>query len=100
MGAFEDCLSLLDDLESEALDALEMEQREVKEEDSMLREIEYRLEQIADRMLELDVEEEPDMDEVTRLYSEYLELSSKQSLLTDCIDIGVNTIGLLEEALY
>lgn len=100
MEAFEDCLSLLDDLESETLDALEMEQREVKEENSMLREIEYRLKQIADRMLELDREEEPDMDEVTRLYSEYLELSSKQSLLTDCIDIGVNTIGLLEEALY
>lgn len=96
----EECLVLLAQTEDELLDTLEIELEDLKAEDEELYKVEDRLEEIRVKMLEYDEQENPNMEEVEALYREYLALSNRQSQLTDCLQIGIETVGICESALY
>ena len=100
MSLEEQCILLLTDVEDELVSTLEMELADVKKEDSELTKIERRLESILARMSEIELMEEPPMEEVEELYREFLTLTDRQSRLTDCIAMGLDTIGICESVLF
>ena len=100
MGLEEQCLLLLAEVEDELHDTLETELADIKEEDSELTRVERSLESILARMEEIDLMEEPPMEEVEALYVEYLTLTDRQSRLTDCLAIGIDTVGICESVLF
>lgn len=100
MTVEEECLVLLAQTEDELLDTLDTELKDVTALDNELYDIEDRLEEIGIRLLEIEEQDNPDYEEVERLYREYLELTRRQSQITDSLQIGIETVGICESALY
>lgn len=96
----DECLVLLAQTEDELQDTLLSEIDEIKRFDEEIERVENRLEAISERLLELEELTNIDMEEVERLYREYLTLINRQSQLTDCLQIGIETVGICESALY
>lgn len=96
----DECLVLLAQVEDELKDALRTEINDVLALDNELYEIEDRLEEIRAKISEFEESENFDMEEVERLYREYLELTNRQSQITDALQIGIDTVGICESALY
>lgn len=96
----EDSLLLLADTENELNDALSEEKSDVARLDNELQSIEARLEEIVAQLLVIEEQMNPDLQEVEKLYREYLDLSNRQSQITDALEIGFENIGLMESVLY
>lgn len=96
----DECLLLLAQTEDELTDTLNTELNDVLALDNELYEIEDRLEEIGILMAQYDEQENPNTDEVEKLYVEYLNLTNRQSQITDCLQIGIENVGICESALY
>jgi len=95
-----ECLLALDFTSSELEDILKDEKSSLVSYDKELTKVEDRLEEIRVSLEELDKMSDPNMNEVEELYSEFLELSDRQSQLTDLITVTLETVGICELALY